>query len=702
MEGRPGNGSSYPYLATFTPNGTKLVFATPLGNENPAAGNTYPINNNGMAIDADGNVYFAAYGADGNTWNTTMVTPGTYATPYVGGYNRTFFGKFSPVTDPTATTLTISPSTAIFGHTVTFTATVAGTAVTTPTPTGTVTLTNTSDDTTTTLGAITLGANGSGKFTTSSLPGGSYSVTATYSGDSNYEVDTSTAQTLTINPTNQTITFTPPATQTYGAAPFTLSATASSGLAVSFASTTPTVCTVSGSTVTLLSGGADCTIQASQAGNSDYSAAPKVTGSFLVHVEHQTITFGTLPAKTYGAAPFGISATASSGLPVSFASTTTPVCTVSGSTVTLVEVGTCTIKASQAGNNQYGLAAAVSQSFAVNKAAQTITFTPPATQTYGAAPFALTATASSGLAVSFASTTPTVCTVSGSTVTLLSGGADCTIQASQAGNIDYKAATTVTASFLVHVEHQTITFATLPARTYGVSPFGISATASSGLPVSFASTTTSVCTVSGSTVTLVEVGTCTIKATQAGNNQYAVAAAVSQSFAVNKAAQTITFTPPATQTYGAAPFALTATASSGLTVSFASTTPTVCTVSGSTVTLLSGGADCTIQASQAGNIDYKAATTVTGSFLVHVEHQTITFVGPPSTPLSAGSVSLSATASSGLAVSFTSTTTGVCTVSGTKATLVSAGTCTIKASQAGNDQYAEAASVSQSFTVTAN
>ncbi len=229
----------------------------------------------------------------------------------------------------------------------------------------------------------------------------------------------------------------------------------------------------------------------------------------------------------------------------------------------------------------------------------------------------------------------------------------------------------------------------------------MSATASSGLSVSFATTTKSVCTVSGITVTLVEGGTCTIKATQAGNNQFAAAAAVSQSFTVNKAAQTITFTPPPTQTYGT-PYTLSATASSGLAVSFASTTPSVCTVSGSTVTLLSGGADCTIQASQAGNIDYKPATTVTGSSYVHRKHQTIAFTGPPSTPLSAGSVSLSAAASSGLAVTFTSTTTGVCTVSGTTATLVSAGTCTIKASQAGNDQYAAAASVTQSFTVTAD
>jgi len=65
------------------------------------------------------------------------------------------------------------------------------------------------------------------------------------------------------------------------------------------------------------------------------------------------------------------------------------------------------------------------------------------------------------------------------------------------------------------------------------------------------------------------------------------------------------------------------------------------------------------------------------------------------------SLTLSATSSSGLPVSFSSTTTAVCTVSGTTATLVNPGTCTIQASQAGNANYAAATPVSQSFTVLA-
>lgn len=82
----------------------------------------------------------------------------------------------------------------------------------------------------------------------------------------------------------------------------------------------------------------------------------------------QTITFGTLPNQFLGTAPFAVSAVASSGLPVSFASMTPGVCMLSNSTVTLTGVGTCTIQATQAGNATYSAAAPVNQSFTVSLA----------------------------------------------------------------------------------------------------------------------------------------------------------------------------------------------------------------------------------------------------------------------------------------------------------------------------------------------
>ncbi len=163
---------------------------------------------------------------------------------------------------------------------------------------------------------------------------------------------------------SQSITFGPLANQTYGAAPFTVSATASSGLTVRFNSQTTTICKVSGTTVTLVSVGT-CTIQATQPGNRLYAAAPPVNQSFLVAQESQTITFGALSNQTIGAPPSMVGATASSGLKVSFNSQTAVTCKVSGTTVTLIAVGVCTVQATQPGDTRYLAATAVNQSFQV-------------------------------------------------------------------------------------------------------------------------------------------------------------------------------------------------------------------------------------------------------------------------------------------------------------------------------------------------
>jgi coenzyme F420-reducing hydrogenase gamma subunit len=339
-------------------------------------------------------------------------------------------------------------------------------------------------------------------------------------------------QSFQVTQASQTITFGALSNQSFGTAPFTISATASSGLVVSFASTTTSVCTMSSKTVTLVAAGT-CTIQATQTGNANYSAATPVSQSFQVTQESQTITFGALSNKIFGAAPFTVKATASSGLAVSFGSTTSAICTVAGSTVTIVAAGTCTVQATQAGNTNYAAATPVNQSFQVTQASQTITFGSLSNKNFGTAPFTVKATASSGLAVSFASTTSAVCTVAGSTVTLVAVGT-CTIQATQSGNSNYAAAAPVNQSFQVTKGSQTITFGPLSSQFLGTNPFALTATTSSGLAVSFASTTLSVCTVSGSTVTLVAVGTCTIQATQSGNSNYNAATPVNQSFQVTK------------------------------------------------------------------------------------------------------------------------------------------------------------------------
>ena len=79
---------------------------------------------------------------------------------------------------------------------------------------------------------------------------------------------------------------------------------------------------------------------------------------------------------------------------------------------------------------------------------------------------------------------------------------------------------------------QTINFGALNNQLLGTAPFALNATASSGLAVVFASNTTSVCTVSGATATLLAIGTCSITASQPGNSTYAAATPVTQTFTI--------------------------------------------------------------------------------------------------------------------------------------------------------------------------
>lgn len=169
----------------------------------------------------------------------------------------------------------------------------------------------------------------------------------------------------------------------------------------------------------------------------------------------QTITFGAAPTGIYPGGTGTVSATASSGLPVTFSSKTTGICTVLGSTVTGVSAGTCTVAGNQAGDGSYSAAPEVTQSFAVaiqpptpprNLVAQpgpgrvTITFDPP-TSNGGAAISGYTATCSAAgqlTRTATGSSSPLV-------VTELTGGVtySCTVTASN-GTGSSNSATPVT------------------------------------------------------------------------------------------------------------------------------------------------------------------------------------------------------------------------------------------------------------------
>ncbi len=97
----------------------------------------------------------------------------------------------------------------------------------------------------------------------------------------------------------------------------------------------------------------------------------------------QTINFDALQDRTFGDAPFSVSGTATSSLPVSYTVGSGDNCTIAGSTVTITGAGTCSVTATQPGDATYAAADSVTQTFAIAKATPALTWSPPTTTVYG-------------------------------------------------------------------------------------------------------------------------------------------------------------------------------------------------------------------------------------------------------------------------------------------------------------------------------
>jgi len=334
---------------------------------------------------------------------------------------------------------------------------------------------------------------------------------------------------------------------------------------------------------------------------------PAATMSANFGIAPQTITFNT-PSSLIVGASRTLTAIASSGLAVTFSSQSST-CTVSGAIVTAISVGTCIIAANQSGDNiRYTAAAEVTNTISIvnSKVAQTITFVSPTpTSLIGTNSGTLAATATL-TPITFTVTPSTVCKVSGTTVTGVGAGT-CTVTATQAGDATYASATKTQTITIAAKTAQTITFVSpTPTSLIGTNSGTLAATATL-TPITFTVTPSTVCKVSGTTVTGVGAGTCTVTATQAGDATYASATKTQTITIAAKTAQTITtFTAP-TSLAKAASGALTGAASSGLVVTFTSTTTTICKVNGTTVTATSTAGTCTVAADQSGNATYAAA-----------------------------------------------------------------------------------------------
>jgi len=393
--------------------------------------------------------------------------------------------------------------------------------------------------------------------------------------------------------------------------------------------------------------------------------------------------------------------------------------TIGGSTLSVTGAGTIVIDANQAGSTTYSAAAQVQRMVQVTQAAQTISFTQPTSPVIYSSGLSISLVATGG-----ASGNPVVFTldasstgtgmIAGTTLTV-TGSGSLVIDANEAGNTNYVAATQVQHTVQVNAQGaQAINF-TQPASptpyTAGLAIPLVATGGASGNPVVFTLDTASTGsgTLSGATLMVTGVGILVVDANQAGNASYAAAAQVQRTVQVTQAAQTISFTQPTspvTFSPGLIVPLVATGGSSGNAVIF--TLDGVSTGSGSisgTTLTITGVGTFVVDANQVGNTNYSAAAQVQRSVQVTQAAQTIRFTQPASpTTYSPGlTVPLVATGgASGNAVVFTldGSSTGGGSITDSTLTVTSVGTFVIDANQAGNTSYSAAPQVQRIMQVT--
>ncbi len=246
----------------------------------------------------------------------------------------------------------------------------------------------------------------------------------------------------------------------------------------------------------------------------------------------QTISFSTLENKTYGDNSFDLTGTTDApGLSLAYESSNPAVATVSGNTVTIVGAGNTDITASQSGNGTYNPAVPVIKTLTVNAKTLTIPDAVAVNKTYNGLNDAVITGTLSGI-------------INADNVTLNGKGifadvniangiavnSTSTLAGTKATNYTLTQPTGLTANITIGI--QSITFGALYTKTIADAPFTLTATASSGLTVGYSSSNTGVATVSGSTITIVGIGSTVITASQAGNGNYNPAPDVIQNMVV--------------------------------------------------------------------------------------------------------------------------------------------------------------------------
>ena len=476
---------------------------------------------------------------------------------------------------------------------------------------------------------------------------GTVTVTASQPGNGSVTAAASVSRTIRITPGPQSIEFVLPLQALYFPGfRIDLRATASSALPVTFSVVQGPALVQDGQL--LFTGIGTVTVEARQAGDARFQAAPPVSRSILALSGTQSVDFPAIdPMEFKPGLLVPLAARASSGLPVSYQVLEGPGVLTNGQ-LAVTGAGTITVVASQPGSVGYLAALPVTRRIDISRGHQTLTFDPIAEVPYSKGfTLSLTGSASSGLPVSFAVTDGPGTIGEGKLS--FSGVGTVTLTATQAGNADFLPAEPVSRAILVRRGEQNIRFPALAALDFQPGlPLLLEATSDSGLPVRL-HLDSGPGVLDGQLLTINQAGEFQITATQDGDDRFLPASTITRTLLVRRTPQTVALDPIDPQSFAPGKtLSLHGSSSSGLPVSYTLASGPA-QISGNQLTLLGAGL-VSVAVDQSGNGQIAAAPTLLRTLVIEKGSQTIDFVTPPDPMLGGPAVSLSATASSGLPV----------------------------------------------------
>ena len=285
--------------------------------------------------------------------------------------------------------------------------------------------------------------------------------------------------------------------------------------------------------ITMTSGTGNCTVTFNQAGSTSYDPAPTVTQTTTAQKATPTISINNLPTSGVNGGSFIPTFAYTGDGTISVTSSTQGRCRVSGSVVNFVGGGTCTLTAQATATANATAAFGSPQSFTINPAPATISISNiPSSAAYGGSFKPTYAYIGKGQ-TSATSSTPSTCTVANNGVVDFVGVGTCTLTANATATADYLAATGSPQSFAIGQATPTISIKNIPNNARKNGSFTPTYNYVGDGSTSTTSSTPSVCTVSGSTVSFTAAGgTCTLTAHATAGAHYSAVDGSPQPFTI--------------------------------------------------------------------------------------------------------------------------------------------------------------------------